>query len=203
MFPLLTPRRCRAAVLAIALGGLTACSAGDGEPMAVVQDFDAQRYMGDWHEIATIPASFQDDCTGPAQAHYELDNLLVHVTNRCATGPGTEKTAKGLARFAGPPTEGKLEVTFVDVGGWWMWQAAGRYWIIGLDRDYRWSVVGEPGRDYAWILAREGALPDRILERAATILRDAGYDTCDLIVTSTAQAPGRPELCALAPANGR
>lgn len=193
----------RAAVLAMVLGTLTACSPGDGETMAVVKNFDAQRYMGDWHEIATVPASFQDDCSGAAQARYELDGLLVQVTNRCATGSGTEKTAKGLARFAGPSTEGKLEVTFVDVGGWWMWQAAGRYWIIGLDSDYRWSVVGEPGRDYAWILAREEALPDQTLARAAAILREAGYDTCDLIVTSTAQAPGRPQLCTLVPPAGR
>lgn len=47
----------------------------------------------------------------------------------------------------------------------------GDYWVIALDPEYRWAVVGHPQRMYLWILARESEMPDalfsRLLERAA------------------------------------
>ena len=28
------------------------------------------------------------------------------------------------------------------------------YWVLALDPDYQWALVGEPGRKYLWILSR-------------------------------------------------
>ena len=173
----------RTLATAILATGLAACSPGNEPPLAVADDFRVDRYAGRWHEIATIPASFQDDCTGSATAEYARVGDRVAVVNRCPTGAGKIKVADGMARFVERPTLGKLEVTFVQLGDWWLWPAAGRYWIVALDPAYRWSVVGEPGRDYAWILSRTPSLPADTLARLSGVLRDAGYDPCALVVT--------------------
>ena len=80
----------------------------------------------------------------------------------------------GWLTASGPNT--KLKVTF-------FWPFSGNYWIIDLDPEYRWAVVGEPGRDYLWILSREprldAALYGQIIERA----RSQGFDTSKLIKT--------------------
>ncbi len=80
-----------------------------------------------------------------------------------AAGDGTLDTALGRARFTAPPAEGRLEVTFLRFGSWWVWPVSGEYEVVALDPDYRWSLVGHPSRDYAWILAREPALDDAVL----------------------------------------
>ena len=183
------------AVAATACAAAPACSAKDQPALSVVEDFRVADYMGTWHEIATIPARFQRDCVGGATAVYAQLEDGVSVTNSCPIKGGGTKTADARARFTGAENEGKLEVTFVNIGNWWLWLASGRYWIIALDPDYQWSVVGEPGRDYAWILSRQPTLPPETLTKLSGVLKDAGYDTCSLVVTSAEQAAGRPRLC--------
>jgi apolipoprotein D and lipocalin family protein len=80
-----------------------------------------------------------------------------------------------VASTDGPDT--KLKVTF-------FWPFSGDYWIIDLDPEYRWAVVGEPSRKYFWILSREPRMDDatyqRILERAT----EQGYKLESLIRTA-------------------
>lgn len=173
-------------IAALLLAGLAgSCSSEPEPPLAVVSGFDVQRYLGEWHQVAAIPAWFQEDCTANTTARYALaEEGLIAVLNACETADGAPKQADARARFLGPASEGRLEVTFVDLLGFWVWWAAGDYWIIGLDPGYRWSVVGQPSRRYAWILARTPSLADGTLAEIAGILEHAGYDACRLVMTA-------------------
>lgn len=147
-------------------------------PMEVVPSVDLERYAGKWYEIARYPNRFQRSCAGETTATYTLrPDGKITVLNECRSTDGKMKSAKGTARVAsakGPNT--KLKVTF-------FWPFSGNYWIIGLDPDYRWALVGEPGRDYLWILSRQPQMDEatyaEILEKA----RRQGYDTQRLIRT--------------------
>ncbi|WP_374446918.1 lipocalin family protein [Stella sp.] len=184
----------RAAVAGWAMVGLAAC-AGGGRQMPVVERVDLGRYAGEWHEIATIPAWFQRDCASDTRALYRpLAGDRIAVVNRCREADGRLREATGTARTTGAPGEGRLEVTFVSVLGLPVWLAGGAYWIVALDPDYRWSVVGHPSRDYAWILSRTPTLPPETVRQFRARLADLGYDTCRLVVTSD---PARPRLCDL------
>jgi apolipoprotein D and lipocalin family protein len=68
----------------------------------------------------------------------------------------------------------------------------GDYWIIGLAPDYSWAVVGDPDRDYLWILARTPRLDDASTERARAIARDNGFDLGRLVPTPQTGA-ARPQ----------
>jgi apolipoprotein D and lipocalin family protein len=52
----------------------------------------------------------------------------------------------------------------------------GDYWVLTLDPDYQWVLVGDPTREYGWVLSRDAQLGDvnfaQILDRAAAL----GYD---------------------------
>ena len=176
---------------------LGACSSNDA-PMNVVPNVDVDRYMGVWNQIAFIPVSFQEDCVANTTATYSKnEDGTIKVVNRCEEADGSYDTADGKAEFTGQGTEGKLRVSFVSILGIQLWFAGGDYWILDLDKDYQWSLVGNPSRDYAWILARQTSLPDDVLIKLNQVLEREGYDTCDLVVTSAAQAPGRPTLCSV------
>jgi apolipoprotein D and lipocalin family protein len=111
----------------------------------VVPAVDLKRYAGRWHEIARLPNRFQRDCAGDVTATYTLrPDGKIAVLNECRAADGRTKSARGTARVAskqGPNT--KLKVSF-------FWPFSGDYWIIGLDPDYRWALVGGSGRDYLW-----------------------------------------------------
>jgi apolipoprotein D and lipocalin family protein len=62
----------------------------------------------------------------------------------------------------------------------------GDYWIIGLAPDYSWAVVGDPGRDYLWILARAPHLDDASTAVAQAAARDNGFDVRRLVPMSQA-----------------
>jgi apolipoprotein D and lipocalin family protein len=61
------------------------------------------------------------------------------------------------------------------------WPFYGDYWIIDLDPEYRWAVVGEPGRKYLWILAREPRMSEPIYREILERIRTKGYDLQGII----------------------
>jgi apolipoprotein D and lipocalin family protein len=147
-------------------------------PMQVVFSVDLARYAGNWYEIARMPNRFQRECAGDTMASYTLrPDGKITVVNQCRKADGRMKSAKGTARVAhanGPNT--KLKVTF-------FWPFSGNYWIIDLDPDYRWAVVGEPGRDYLWILSREPRMEQRLYDQIVERAKQQGYDVGRLVQT--------------------
>lgn len=143
-------------------------------PLAPVSRVDLNRYAGLWHEIARIPNRFQRQCARDSLAVYTLraDGRLA-VLNQCFKRNGAVDQARGVARVVDPASQARLKVSLVSVLGWRpFW---GDYWIIGLDPDYRWAVVGEPRRRFGWILARSRSLDPSSLERIEAILAGSGY----------------------------
>ena len=59
----------------------------------------------------------------------------------------------------------------------------GDYWIIGLDEDYSYAIVGTPDRKYGWILSRNPQISPETPNRINSILRDQGYDPEDFKMT--------------------
>jgi len=145
----------------------------------VVPSVDLARYAGKWYEIARFPNRFQRNCAGDTTATYTLrPDGKITVLNACRTPEGRIKSSKGTAKVAskaGPTT--KLKVTF-------FWPFYGDYWIIGLDPDYRWALVGGPDRKYLWILAREPVMDEAVYRRIVELAKSQGYEVSWLIRTS-------------------
>jgi apolipoprotein D and lipocalin family protein len=105
--------------------------------------------------------------------------------NRCRTAEG-ETEARGAARIVDERTFAKLKVRFAPAWLSWLPMVWGDYWVIGLAPDYSWAVVGDPGRDYLWILARAPHLDDASIAVARAAARDNGFDVKRLVPTSQA-----------------
>ena len=82
---------------------------------------------------------------------------------------------EGLAKVVDEKTNSKLEVSFVSIFGFHLFW--GDYWIIGLDKNYEYAVVGHPERKYGWILSRTPKLSEEKLNEAFDILKETGYDS--------------------------
>lgn len=150
-------------------------------PLEVVPSVDLNRYAGTWYEIARLPNSFQRDCAGNTTATYTLrPGGEIAVRNECRKADGRRKSAQGTARVAGAKDpNAKLKVTF-------FWPFRGDYWIVDLDPEYRWAVVGEPSRRYLWILSREPRLDAALYEQIVQRAKQRGFDTGRLLKTRQA-----------------
>jgi apolipoprotein D and lipocalin family protein len=176
---------------------LVVASAAAAPAVEPVRGFEPARYLGTWHQIAAIPAWFQEQCAFDVTATYNRDDASdrLRVLNACRTADGTLDQAIGRARFTEGPGVAALEVTFVKFLGAWRWFAGGDYVVIALDEDYRWSAVAHPSRDFAWILARERDLDAATLAEIERAYADAGYDTCRLLRTPRAPGGAETPLC--------
>ncbi len=147
----------------------------DSTPVRSVDRVDLERYAGLWYEIAHIPNRFQRDCVRDTTARYALrDDGKIDVTNQCYRENGKRKRSKGLARIVEGSSNSQLKVSFFKL--LFFRPVWGDYWILGLDSDYRWAVIGTPDRKYGWILSREPALEPTDREQIESILREQGYD---------------------------
>jgi len=146
--------------------------------LTVVPSVDLKRYVGKWYEIARFPNRFQKACVSDVSATYSLrPDGKITVLNQCVTAKGEVTSATGRARLAGkgqPNT--KLKVTF-------FWPFSGNYWIIDLDPEYRWAVVGEPKREYLWVLSRTPQLPEAVYDQLIARAKQKGFDVSRLVKT--------------------
>jgi len=158
----------------------TAATAAAVEPLLTVGTVDLVRYAGTWYEIAKYPNRFQRQCLADTVASYAVrDDGDVAVVNRCRTQDGVDE-ASGVARRVDGRTD-RLEVSFLPAALRWLPLGWGAYWIIELAPDYRYAVVGEPGREYLWVLARSRALAAEDRRAIEARLPEHGYDPARLV----------------------
>lgn len=171
------PRRSRllyALAWAALCGVLTACT-GVPEGISPVEDFDVQRYLGTWYEIARLDHSFERGLT-EVTAQYKLrDDGTVTVINSGRNENGEWQDIEGKARFVGEPTTGHLKVSFFG-------PFYGSYIIFELDEaDYEYAFVSGYNRDYLWLLARSPQVSDDLKQRFLERVSELGFDTGELI----------------------
>ncbi len=150
------------------------CGGNQANAPVPVASVDLSRYMGKWYEIAKIPNRFQKKCAGNTTAEYTLRaDGTVQVVNSCLDQEGKQVIAKGIGKVTDPLTNARLKVSFVSFFGMhFFW---GDYWILGLDKNYRYAVVGVPSREYGWILGRKPELSSAEWTAVEAILRNQGY----------------------------
>jgi apolipoprotein D and lipocalin family protein len=92
------------------------------------------------------------------------------VLNECRSerldGPVRSVDGKAWVAEAG---SAKLKVRF-------FWPFAANYWIVALDPQYQWALVGEPSRKYLWILSRTPTMGEELYAALLQRVRELGYD---------------------------
>ena len=155
------------------LGACTAPQPPPGAP-ATVASVDLDRYAGTWYEVARFPTSFQDGrgiaCTHVTATYTPRPDGRIGVLNRCrnAADGGAERAAEATAYVVEGSNGARLRVSF-------FWPFHGDYWVIGLDSGYDWAVVGDPRREYLWILSRTPSMRAADQARAVGIARAQGF----------------------------
>ena len=144
--------------------------------LPVIQDFDLNRYLGRWYEIARLDHRFERGLEDVTATYSLRDDEKVKVVNRgYKPEKGSWSTATGKAKYAGSENEGRLLVSFFG-------PFYGGYNILHLEPDYSLALVGGDSPKYLWILSRKPSIPDstyRSLQEKASKL---GFPAQDLML---------------------
>ena len=140
-----------------------------------VEQFEIDRYLGKWYEIARLPTWFEKDMTNVTATYSLMKNGKVKVEN-AGIKNGKQKHAVGKAKIAQSAVIGHLKVAF------FLWFYAD-YIIIDLDKEnYTYAMVAS-SREYLWILCREPKLDATILDSLVNKAEKMGFDIGKLYYT--------------------
>ena len=157
-----------ASALLLATAGLTGCSTTPTVALPTVAGVDLARYAGRWYEVAALPNRFQSQCVADTQARYVASGDDIEVTNRCRRADGTVEAITGVAKVVDGSAGAKLKVSFFR-------PFFGDYWVLALAPDYRWALVGEPRRQFGWVLSRTPQMAPADLDAALKQAEALGY----------------------------
>lgn len=142
-----------------------------------VSDFELDRYMGKWYEIARLDHRFERGLENVTATYSIMDDGTVKVANRGLSATSKEwNDAIGKARFAGDSNIGHLEVSFFG-------PFYGPYVIFDLDEskeNYQYAFVASSEK-YLWFLSRTPTVSDEIKDKFLNAAQASGYNIEELI----------------------
>lgn len=147
---------------------LFGCSSSNYLPLETVKQVDVNKYLGKWYEVASIPNSFQKDCECTSAEYSLIDSTTIKVLNKCKKENAFDNV-EGKAFVVERTNNAKLKVQF-------FWPFKGDYWIIELDDNYQYAVVGTPSRKYLWILSRKPTLDENIYQSLLLKIKEKKFD---------------------------
>lgn len=166
----------RLGLLPLLLLTLAGCSLmAPKDPLPTVDTVDLERYMGQWYVIANIPYfGERGNVAGRAiyrpRADGRMDDIYLY---RKGDFSAPEKRLEGVAWVIDTDSNAEWKVRF-------FWPLSFGYYIVGLDENYEWTMVGHPSRDYAWIMAREPTMDDALYQSLLERFSALGYESSRL-----------------------
>ena len=163
-------------ILMLMAGLMVGCaSTRNAPPLETVEFVELERYLGEWYVIANIPY-FGERGNVAGRAIYRMrddgrmDDIYLY---RKADFDQRERRMEGVAWVVDEDSNARWKVRFY-------WPLTFDYYIVGLDPDYQWSLVGHPSRNYAWIMAREPSMDETLYGELLARFDALGFDSSEL-----------------------
>lgn len=163
--------------ISLGLIGITimnACSVGIPKDAKAVQNFESEKYLGKWYEMARIDFKFEKNLNQVTANYSKNPDGSIKVENRGYDYIKKEwKESIGEAKFVGNDNEARLKVSFFKP----FWSG---YNVIDIEDNYKYALVAGKNLDYLWILSREKTIPEDVKSRFLQKAKSIGYDTARL-----------------------
>jgi lipocalin len=141
-----------------------------------VKELDVKRYMGKWYEIARFPHSFEKNLVGVTATYELMENGKIKVINEGYknTLEGKFSRAEGKAKIPNKKEPGKLRVSF-------FWDFYSDYYVLELDKNYQYAMIGSSSDKYFWILSRSPQMDEKTYQMLVDKALRRGYNLKKLI----------------------
>lgn len=154
---------------------LRACSPKIPKGAKAIQDFNPERFLGTWYEVARLDYKWERNLDNVNATYSLKPDGSIKVDNKGFDYTENKWKGKiGEARFVHSSTEARLKVSFFKP----FWAG---YNVVDIDEEYKYALVFGNDLCYMWILSKEKAIPEKYKERFLKKAQETGYDTSKLI----------------------
>ncbi len=154
---------------------VVACSGSS--PLPVVDTVDLKRYQGLWYDIAHLPQSDQKNCKCITAKYNLLEEYLEFVNTCVDSESGSLSQQPGNAYPIDRERNARLTLNYENDGSGY------EYFILALEEDYRYAMVGTPDRRSLWILSRTPEPVALIMKNYLNRAEELGFNTAELVYT--------------------
>ncbi|MGB1382951.1 MAG: lipocalin family protein [Porticoccaceae bacterium] len=149
------------------------------EGVTPVSNFELDRYLGRWYEVARLDHSFERNLEAVSAEYALRDDGGIKVINSGRNiDSGQIQQAQGRAYFVEDPSIGHLKVSFFG-------PFFGSYVIFELDQeDYQYAFVAGNTTDYLWLLSRSPKVSEELLGKFKSRAVELGFDLQELIMVT-------------------
>ncbi len=155
----------------IALTFLIMSCATKHPPLKKVPSVDINRFMGKWYVISSIPTFIEKGAHNAVETYTwneKEERIDVYFTFNKGSFQGERKEYTQKA-FVHDKSGNEWRIQF-------FWPLKFPYLILDLDKDYTYTVIGVPNRDYVWIMAKTPTLPEKTYQEIIERLKLQQYD---------------------------
>ena len=146
-----------------------------------VNNFEVNKYLGQWYEIARLDHAFERDLSHVTATYSLREGGGLQVINKGFNqAKGQWSEAQGKAFFVDGDDKGHLKVSFFG-------PFYGAYIIFHLDNYYQQALVTSNDRSYFWLLSRTPTISNTLKQRLLTKAAEAGFDTQSFIFVEQAK----------------
>lgn len=136
---------------------------------------DMTRYSGLWYEIAHVPNVLQPNCQCSTVRYQPINKKTVQLVYHCLL-PDGKQHRRSTRIFPVPGSQNaRYKATLI-------WPLEYDSWILYVDPDYRYALVGTPNRKYLWVLSRTSRIPDQAYHQLLLKAAQNGYNVRRLTV---------------------
>ncbi len=141
-----------------------------------VETLEIEKYLGTWYEIARFPHSFEKGLVGVTASYSMRPDGKIRVLNQGYKGSleGKLSSAEGKAKIPDPNDPTRLKVSFFLF-------FYGDYYVLELDEDYQWAMIGSSSPNYFWILSRTPKMDEKVYRMLLDNAKKRGYELGQLI----------------------
>lgn len=145
------------------------------ESIPAIKNFDLNRYLGMWYEVARLPHSFEEGLDRVTATYTLRDDGKIEVLNKgFNTSKGEWKEAKGKAYIPDTSAGALLSVSF-----FWIFYAD--YKVIALDTtNYSYTMVTSSSKKYLWILSRSPQLENLVYDNLIRQASEWGFNIAEI-----------------------
>ncbi|MGQ3051533.1 MAG: lipocalin family protein [Roseateles sp.] len=147
----------------------------DASPLEVMPEVDLARLSGRWFLVAELPPPLQAEAVEPPELGLlPRDDGHFDLLQRRIDADGTHGSEARVQ--AVPGSRGaRLRLSRWPEALQWLSHAWSDLAVLHVDEDYDAALIGSPGRDTLWVLARHPALDAARRQALVLIARDRGF----------------------------
>ena len=143
----------------------------------VVDDFELDRYLGKWYEIARFDFFWEKNLKNVTALYEKNEDGSIRVENSGYDYiKHKDKSSIGKAKFTDKPHLGSLKVSFFG-------PFYSAYNVVMIEDDYQYALVFGENTDCLWILSRNKNIPMAVKEKFLLYASESGYDLENLVWT--------------------